>query len=441
MMSDCVAFYQNQARQRMSTQPWLLNRQEQACEQLEQLGFPTRHDEDWKYTSVDSFLQHRFIEPASKFAVSSEVQGETEQRAMANPSSLDTPVSSYLLSIVDGVLTTPSLLDRRDQLPLPAGVVIMPLLEALDTLSEKVTPWLGNILKSEHAFHALNTAMLSQGLFIYIPEQVELLAPLWIRHFQSKANQAIHLRHLIVADKGSRASVIEEYCGNADLCYYTNTVTETLVAERAALTHYKIQRESKLAYHVGHVAVKQAAHSQFDSHSFCVGGQWMRSDIHIDLEGAHANCSMNGMYVPLDGQHMDHHTQVLHTVPDCQSVQDYKGILKGRARAVFNGRVVVSKGAQHTVAKQQNKNLLLSAQAEIDTKPQLDIYADDVVCTHGATVGQLDEDALFYLATRGLEHDEASRFLLQAFMTENLRAIPNEGLAAWIGNLFIEQIG
>jgi Fe-S cluster assembly protein SufD len=244
-----------------------------------------------------------------------------------------------------------------------------------------------------------------------------------------------------VAEKGSQASLIEDYCGEAGQCYYTNTVTEVHLAEKASLTHTKIQRESKLAYHVGHLAVKQAAHSQLDSHLFSLGGQWVRSDLTIHLDEPHASCGMNGMYVPFDGQHMDHHTLVRHQAPDCQSVQDYKGIVSGHARAVFNGRVVVAKDAQHTSAKQQNKNLLLSTNAEIDTKPQLEIFADDVVCTHGATVGQLDEEALFYLATRGIEHEEASRYLMQAFMTDNLRAIPNAKLAAWIGDLFNEQIG
>ncbi len=420
MMSECVAFYQNEACKNRSDNPLLLKMQERACQQLVQFGFPTRHHEDWKYTSVESFLQHRFM-------------AHPHPLRRREENGCTPPISSYQLSIVDGVLAT--------QPSLPSGVVVLPLLEALDKMPEKITPWIGNILQSEHAFHALNTAMLSQGLFIYVPPNIELSEPLWITHLQTEANQAVHLRHLVFVDKGSQLSVVEEYCGNDALCYYTNTITEIYLAAAATLTHYKIQRESKQAYHVGHIAVKQASRSQFDSHSFSIGGKWMRSDITIRLDEPNAHCSMNGMYVPFDGQHMDHHTLVHHTVPDCKSEQDYKGILKGHSRAVFNGRVVVAKDAQHTVAKQQNKNLLLSAHAEIDTKPELDIFADDVVCTHGATVGQLDEEALFYLATRGLETDEASRFLLHAFMTENLRAIPIKALATWIGDLFNEQIG
>lgn len=419
-MSECVEFYRSQARAVMSSNPWLITKQQQALQQLIQKGFPTRHDEDWKYTSVESFLQHRFI-------------ANNLTAAAQGVRALDTPVTCHRFMIVNGMLTT------KPQLP--AGVVVLPLMDALETMPEKVTPYLGEILTSEHVFHALNTAMLKNGLFIYIPENTCIDEPLWISHWQTEANQAVHLRHLVVAEKGGQASLIEDYCGEPAQCYHTNAVTEVHLAESASLTHIKIQRDSKLAYHVGHLAVKQAGHSQLDSHLFSLGGQWVRSDVTIHLDEPHASCGMNGMYVPFDGQHMDHHTLVHHTAPDCQSSQDYKGIISGQARAVFNGRVVVAEEAQHTIAKQQNKNMLLSMNAEIDTKPQLEIFADDVVCTHGATVGQLDEEALFYLATRGIGHEEASRYLLQAFMTDNLRAIPNATLAAWIGDLFNEQIG
>lgn len=420
MMSECVEFYQSQARDAMSSNPWLLTKQQEALQQLSQVGFPTRHDEDWKYTSVDSFVQHRFV--AHKPASVSQVVSAQE-----------IPIAAHRLMIVDGCLTT------RPELP--SGVIVLPLMEALDTMPEKVTPYLSHILTSEHAFHALNTAMLMNGLFIYVPENTCLAEPLWVSHAQTEVNQAVHLRHLVVVEKGGMASLIEDYSGEAGVCYYTNAVTEVHLAEKASLTHTKVQRESKSAYHVGHLAVRQAAYSQLDSHLFSLGGQWVRSDLTIHLDEAHASCSMNGMYIPFDGQHMDHHTLVRHQAPECQSAQDYKGIISGQARAVFNGRVIVAKDAQHTIAKQQNKNLLLSTNAEIDTKPQLEIFADDVVCTHGATVGQLDEEALFYLATRGIGYEEASRYLMQAFMTNNLRAIPDTKLAAWIGDLFNEQIG
>lgn len=420
MMNESVEFYQNQARDAISGNALFLTTQQQALKQLGEMGFPTRHDEDWKYTSVDSFLQHRF----------SVNQAASLSETMRAP---EFPIACHQLSIDNGILKTrPSL---------PTGVVVLPLAKAIETMPEKVAPYLDQILTSEHAFHALNTAMLMNGLFIYIPEDTCISEPLWLSHWQTFANQAVYLRHLVVAEKGSQVSLIEDYCGEPSACYHTNAITEMHLAEKASVTHIKIQRESKQAYHVGHLAVKQAADSQLDSHLFSLGGQWVRSDITIYLDESRARCGMNGMYLPFDGQHMDHHTLVHHNAPDCESAQDYKGILSGHARAVFNGRVVVAKDAQHTVAKQQNKNLLLSTNAEIDTKPQLEIFADDVICTHGATVGQLDEEALFYLATRGIGEDEAGRYLMQAFMTDNVRAIPNTILATWIGDLFNEQIG
>jgi Fe-S cluster assembly protein SufD len=420
MMKACIEFYQSQAREGMSQHPWLLQQQEQALTQLEAIGFPTRHDEDWKYTSLDSFLQHRFVAP-----------GEAPQTD--KPSLSDTPIDAYRLFIVDGTLKTPP--------QLPSGIVVLSFNDALATMPEKIKPLLDKPTQLPQAFHALNTAMLTQGLYIEVSENARLDKPLWLTHCQTHENQAVHLRHLVVAGKNSNASIIEEYIGDDTLCYYTNVLTDVQLAEGASLTHYKIQRESKRAFHVGQYTAAQASHSQFASHVFSLGGQWARHDLHISLDEPYAECFMNGMYLPFDGQHMDHHTLVQHQVSSCKSHQDYKGILSGHARGVFNGRVVVAKNAQHTEAKQQNKNILLTAHAEIDTKPQLEIFADDVVCTHGATVGQLDEDALFYLATRGIPREEASRYLLKAFMIENLRAIPNEMLSTWIGELLNEQIG
>uniref|UniRef100_UPI00260D9DA4 Fe-S cluster assembly protein SufD n=1 Tax=uncultured Legionella sp. TaxID=210934 RepID=UPI00260D9DA4 len=199
--------------------------------------------------------------------------------------------------------------------------------------------------------------------------------------------------------------------------------------------------ESKSAYHLGHIAVKQEESSQFASHSLSLGGKLVRSDLSLYLQEERAHCLMNGIYAPAEGQHVDHHTTVHHLVPECSSEQDYKGILTGHSRAVFNGKVIVAKDAQHTDAKQQNKNLLLSANAEIDTKPQLEIFADDVVCSHGATVGQLDEEALFYLATRGIGRLDASRYLIHAFAQNNLRLIPHRDLADWMGQLLTQQLG
>ncbi len=416
-MSELLDFYQQQVRTGLSTIPWLARLQEDALADFDRLGFPARFDEDWKYTKVDSFLQQRFTNELSTKDVSA-------LRAT------DIPVG-HPIYLVNGRLVGTDALTAS----LPPGVVIMPLADAMVEHAEKIKPYLNDALQHQHGFQALNSAMLNAGLFIYLPKAVCLPAPLLLSHWQDKANSALYLRHLVILEEGSSVSLIEDYQGDEQSCYFTNTITEISLAAKAKLTHYKIQRESKLAYHIGHIAVKQLAGSEFESHSFSTGGKLVRSDINIELCEPGARCFMNGVYKPTDLQHVDHHTLVAHLAPHCRSEQDYKGILDGHSRAVFNGRVIVAKDAQHTEAKQQNKNLLLSANTEIDTKPQLEIFADDVSCTHGATVGQLDEDALFYLATRGIGRAEATRYLVQAFTVENMRAIANVELAEWIGSL------
>lgn len=417
-MIESIPFYEHQARTRISSLPWLADIQKQACDDFVALGFPNRHVEDWKYTSLDAFLTHRFGAHSSSAAFSSQIKAP--------------PVESYHQIIDNGSVIAQSL---------PQGAIILPLQEALTHCASQLKPYLNQILQSEHAFHALNTAMMQSGLFIYVPEQVHIEMPIWINHWQNRPDQGIFLRHLIILEKGSSLCVVEDYQGDDSSCYFTNAITEVYLSPHAQLTHYKIQRESKKAFHVGHVAVKQTHSSEYNHHSVNLGGQWVRSDLNIHFTEAHAQCLMNGLYLPQDGQHIDHHTLVRHAASDCQSRQDYKGILQGHSRAVFNGRVMVDRDAQHTEAHQQNKNLLLSAKAEVDTKPQLEIFADDVICTHGATVGQLDEDALFYLATRGIDREEGSRYLMRAFLNENCRLIANPAIATWINEILNTQLG
>ena len=412
-MSELLTFYQKEVKATFSTIPWLLDMQKNALADFTRMGFPTRHLEDWKYTVVDSFLQQPF-------------SSEKSTVATAHPTSV--PVG-HPICITNGNVT------GVEALTLPKGVIVQPLVQAILEHADKIRPYLNHIVQQEHGFQALNMAMLNGGLFIYLPKDACLTTPLLLSHWQDKANQASHVRHVIVLEEGSSASVIEDFQGDAKTCYFTNTITEVHLAARAKLTHYKMQRESKLAYHMGHIAVQQAHGSQFDSHSFSLGGKLVRSDITIELKEPKAQCLMNGIYAPNDGQHIDHHTIVRHQAPNCKSEQDYKGILNGHSRAVFNGRVIVAKDAQHTEAKQQNKNLLLSTNTEIDTKPQLEIFADDVVCTHGATVGHLDDEALFYLATRGIGQAEATRYLVQAFTIENLRMLANAEIAEWLGGV------
>lgn len=422
-MSEILGFYDQQAKTRLSKINWVAQLQTKALTNLQRRGFPTRHHEEWKYTLVEPILSQSFV-PHTLAAASSTVQ------------SSDIPVTQQI-SIHNGVVS--SLGDWVKSLP--KGVLILPLSQALISHADLVKPYLGQILKQEHGFHFLNTAMLQTGVFIYIPEGVCIKDPIALTHFQDQMQQAVNLRHLILAEKDSQLSLIEEYAGAENTTYFTNSISEIHLGAGSQVEHFKIQRESKTAYHIGHVVVKQSEHSQFSSHSLSLGGKLVRSDVSIDLQEEHSACLMNGIYAPGEGQHVDHHTIVQHLVPNCRSDQDYKGVLKGHARAVFNGKVIVAKDAQHSDAKQQNKNLLLSANSEVDTKPQLEIFADDVLCSHGATVGQLDEEAIFYLATRGISRDEAAHYLIQAFSNDNLRLISNRELAEWMNSLLTQQLG
>ncbi|MBA2657104.1 MAG: Fe-S cluster assembly protein SufD [Tatlockia sp.] len=420
-MSELLEFYQQKAKENSSPIPWIAALQQQGSRDFADYGFPTRHNEEWKYTLVDSFLKQRF-EP------------KTSQAPMANLSNLP---YEFTLAVENGQLRTNYKLISQ----LPSGVIVQSLASGLIEHEDLIKSFLGKALPQQHGFQALNTAMLGTGIFIYLPAGLKVEDPIILAYWQDQADQAVYNRCIIIAEEGSQATIIEDYSGAQDCNYFTNTATEVFAASQTKIIHYKIQREGKSAFHIGHLSALQARDSQFDSHSLSLGGKLVRSDLTLRLEEENAACLMNGIYAPAEGQHIDHHTTVYHLVPNCQSKQDYKGILNGRSRAVFNGKVIVAKDAQHTQASQQNKNLLLAANAEIDTKPQLEIFADDVICSHGATVGQLDEDALFYLATRGIDRREASSYLVQAFAAENLRLIPDPAIADWMAKLLNEQLG
>ncbi len=425
------SFYQCEAEQIRSDIPVLRSLQQQGLADFRRLGFPERRDEDWRYTSVHGFLKHSF-----RHAPCSSLQ-DSESLATVMAHRQDDVPWGHKIAYVDGKLVGLDALHAA----LPPGVLVMPILEALQEHPTKITPHLNQIVQVNHGFQAQNTAMLQLGLFIYVPENICIPEPILVVHWQTHVDQALYLRHVMVAESGAQLTVIEDYQGESNLRYYTNTITELYAGSNALLKHYKIQRESRSAYHVGHLAAKLATSSQVESHVLSLGGQWARSDVCVDMSESRANCQLNGVYALNDQQHMDHHTWVYHNVPDCTSAQDYKGILTGQSRGVFNGQVHVAQDAQRTIARQQNKNLLLSQQAEIDTKPQLDIAADDVQCTHGATVGQLDEEALFYFATRGIDETVARHYLIQAFVAENLKSVGHDTLSSWMSVLLNQHMG
>lgn len=418
-MNDLVNFYASEAQKYRSEVAGLALLQKKAIADFQRDGFPTRRHEEWKYTTAERFLQQPFHRAQAEKATRKPPQIPLIQQVTINNGQI----------VVHEEIVAATV----------AKAEIIPLHQALINEENAVLSALAED-KPQHAFQALNIALLNTGLYIRIPRNVHLDKPLCLYFWQDQLQQASYNRLIIDIEEGASAAIIEYFSGEDDCVYTTNTFTNINLAAHSRLVHYKIQQESKTAFHFGHIAVQQHAASSFQSHSFQLGSKLTRSDIEVGLCGEKSQCMLNGVYAPTAGQHIDQHTTIVHHVPGCQSEQDYKGILKGQSRAIFNGKIIVEPNAQQSSAHQQNKNLLLSAQAEIDTKPQLEIHADDVSCSHGATVGQLDEQALFYLASRGIGQQEALQFLIQAFAADNLGLLANAQMAAWLQELIKQQM-
>jgi len=274
-------------------------------------------------------------------------------------------------------------------------------------------------------FTALNTASISDGAFIYIPQGKIVETPIHLLFISTAraASSISHPRTLIVAAQDAVATVIESYVSLADDLYFTNAVTEVVARAGAVLDHYRLQEESERGFHIGTTEVHQERGSNYSSCAISLGGEIARHNLNVALNGENITSTINGLYVATDRQHVDNHTTIDHQQPHCTSHQLYKGILDGKSRAVFSGKIFVREGALLTDAKQLNKNLLLSHEATVDTKPQLEIFADDVKCAHGATVGQLEDDELFYLASRGLTSERARALLTYGFAEDVISKI------------------
>jgi Fe-S cluster assembly protein SufD len=306
------------------------------------------------------------------------------------------------------------------------AVRVTDLSTAIRDGGESISRHLGKIAPFENqTFTALNTAFIRDGAVIEIQRDADIDKPIHLV-FVTAGEGVCHPRNLIVAGRHSRATVIESYVATRDQSYFTNAVTEIVLEDGARLDHYKIQRESESAFHVGTVQARQDRNSELHSFSFAAGGALARTNIYTSLAGDAATCTLNGLYLTDGTQHIDNQTSIEHIAPNCPSHELYKGVLDGRSHGVFNGKVYVHPEAQKTDGKQSNNNLLLSPTARVDTKPQLEIFADDVKCTHGATVGRLDDVAMFYLNSRGIGAESARMLLTYAFAADVLETIPLE---------------
>lgn len=431
------AFQRLQEQRPAESAGWVARLRESALDRFEQLGFPTVDDEEWKYTNVAPITKVNF---------------EPTLLPGADAQSLDTEqlkgfiyeeANRSRLVFVNGFYRQ----DLSSVEALPEGVVVSNLADALnDERYEKV-------LRDQLArgadyntsgFTALNTAFLASGALILIPQGVEMKAPLhvlFLSDVRGDAPAATFPRLLIVCERDSVATVIESYAStNDEAVYLTNAVVEIVLADNARLDHYKVQNESARSFHVAATTSELGRSSSFNSTTITLGAQLSRHDISVLLDREGAECSVDGLYIVGTGQHADTHSLIDHRQPHCTSHQLYKGILDGKSRAVFNGKVFVREGAQQTDARQTNRNLLLSNEARVDTKPQLEIFADDVKCAHGATVGQLEDEELFYLASRGLHPDIARNLLTYGFAEEVIEKIKIESIKAQLDEAVLNRL-
>jgi Fe-S cluster assembly protein SufD len=385
--------------------PWLVRARHAALERFAERGFPTRRDEEWKYTDVTAIEKRAFTALPQK------------------PDSAATPAGhgaypGHRLVFVNGRYSPAhSSLGR-----LPAGVVLASLAVAIERSPDRLQPFLGE--DSNHtAFGALNGAFLTDGLYLHLASGTALEEPIHLFFVAEGMGAAIYPRNVIVAREGAQATVIEHCVGRPGASTFTNAVTQIALAANAKVDHYKLQQEPLRAFHIAGIHAVQGRGSRFSSHSISLGAAIARNDITTAFDAEGCEAALNGLYLAAGRQHVDHHTRIDHAKPKGTSREYYRGLLAGASRGVFNGKVVVHAQAAGTDAHQLNRNLLLSKNAEVDTKPQLEIFADDVKCTHGATVGQLDEDELFYLRSRGIEEGVAKSLLVYAFARDVIERI------------------
>jgi Fe-S cluster assembly protein SufD len=392
---------------------WLDALREEGFRKFTELGFPTPENEDWRFTNVS---------PIARAAYVIETNGRPRVSRDALKRFAFPKLKTIDIVFIDGSYS-PELSDMSD---VPPGVMVMSLSSALETQEGLVKGYLSKYADyNEEAFTALNTALMQDGGFIYIPGGTHLKEPVHLLYITAGSESATitNPRNLIIVEDNCQADIVEHYVSLEENSYFSNVVTELVVGENSTVGHYMIECESRKAFNVSTLRVQQGRSSNIRSHSVLFGGALVRNNVHPVLAGEGCDSLINGLYMSTGRQHMDNYMKVEHASPHCDSRQFYNGVLDGRSRGVFHGRIIVHKDAQKTDAKQTNRNLLLSDTAQIDTKPQLEIYADDVKCTHGATIGQMDENALFYLRSRGIPEDKAKEIILSAFTSGTLESM------------------
>lgn len=416
-------------RESSPTVPWLELVRGSAMERFEQLGFPSIRDEEWKYTNLAALAKENFAP-----AVSDEIDLPDVDRF-----SYRETANAHLV-LVNGFL--------REDLSTTSG---LESIVAVDLFSASADARYNKIVRKYLArnagYHnngvtALNTAFLQSGVFIWIPKNVKLETPLQITFLANAESQhsASFPRVLVVAEENSSATLVENFVSHGQETHFTNAIAEIVLKDGARLEHYRLQRESRNAYHISTTSAELGRSSSYNTTSINFGARLSRHDVSVVLDHEGAETAVDGLYMIGADQHTDTHSVIDHKQPHCSSHQLYKGILDDNGRAVFNGKIFVREGAQKTDAMQTNKNLLLSDKARVDTKPQLEIYADDVKCAHGAAVGQIDPEELFYLETRGIGPELGRNLLTYGFAEEVIGRIKVESIRSQLDETVLRQL-
>ena len=408
---------------------WLGILRAKAAHNFAQIGLPTSKHEDWRFTNINPIRKTNF----------------TPANGQATFSSTD--IKQFLFDDLDAINIVfvnghfdPGLSHLTE---LQDGVRLVSLAAANAGQCPNVEKHLGKYAQiDDQAFTAANTAMIHDGVYMRIKKGTTVEKPIHIINISVANDEPIitHPRTLIIAEPNTNATIIEDYVSLSDDVYLTNAVTEIVVQDNADITHYMLERESKNAFNISSLFVNQKRDSRFTSHSVLLGGHIVRNNINPVLDGENCYSVLNGVYVIQDNQIADNHMQVVHAKPHCDSRQYYNGIMNDQSKGVFRGRIIVKQDAQQTDAKQSNQNLLLSDDASVNTDPQLEIYADDVKCTHGATIGQLDKDQIFYLQARGIPAIQARAMVIQAFAAENLERMNLEPIRNYLQEKLLARL-
>jgi Fe-S cluster assembly protein SufD len=407
--------------------PWLSRARQLAFERFAAHGLPTRREEEWKYTDVGAIGKRASLAPDNI-----PPDPSFEARLFAWTLAQE---NVHLMVFVNGHYSS----ELSAPGELPPGARLDSLADLLDGTADLPETLFDE--QHEHTiFAALNNALATDGAVLNLAAGAVLEKPLYLLFVASGHGSAIYPRNILIAGEGARATVIEHYFGMLDAHNFTNALTQISLAAHADLQHCKLLQEGKDAFHVAGIHAEQAAGSRFVSHSFALGGRLARNDIGARLGGPDSQCSLDGLYLLEGKQHVDHHTRIDHLAPSGTSREYYRGILDGESHGVFSGKVVVHPHAVKTDAHQSNRNLLLSQKAEVDTKPQLEIFADDVKCTHGATVGKLDDDSLFYLCSRGIDAALARSLLIYGFANDIIGRVEVASMRERIEHLVLDRL-